>query len=65
MEKKTIPQSTPKILSKNELLTSFLESKKIFYITLGVATFIFLPFIIRKTSQIVDALKEFSSTIKN
>jgi hypothetical protein len=65
MEKKTIPQSTPKILSKNELLTSFLESKKILYITLGVATFIFLPFIIRKTSQIVDAIKEFSSTIKN
>ncbi len=65
MEKKTIPQSTPKILSKNEILTSFLESKKILYITLGVATFIFLPFIIRKTSQIVDAFKEFSSTIKN
>lgn len=65
MEKKTIPQSTPKILSKNELLTSFLESKKILYITLGVATFIFLPFIIRKTSQIVESIKEFSSTIKN
>ena len=64
MEKKTIPQSTPKILSKNEILTSFLESKKILYITLGVATFIFLPFIIRKTSQIIDAFKEFSSTIK-
>jgi hypothetical protein len=65
MEKKTIPQSTPKILSKNEILTSFLESKKILYITLGVATFIFLPFIIRKTSQIVESIKEFSSTIKN
>lgn len=65
MEKKTIPQASPKIMSKNELLTSFLESKKILYITLGVATFIFLPFIIRKTSQIVESIKEFSSTIKN
>jgi hypothetical protein len=65
MEKRTIPQTSPKIMSKNELLTSFLESKKVLYITLGVATFIFLPFIIRKTSQIIDALKEFSTTLKN
>lgn len=61
--KNTIPQ--PKIMTKNELLTSFLESKKTLYISLAVATFIFLPFILRKTSQIIDAFKEFSSTIKN
>ena len=65
MEKRTVPQTSPKIMSKNELLTSFLESKKVLYITLGVATFIFLPFIIRKTSQIIDAFKEFSTTLKN
>jgi hypothetical protein len=52
-------------MNKNELFTSFLESKKILYISLGVATFIFLPFIIRKTSQIIDAFKEFSTTLKN
>ena len=63
MESKTIPQ--PKIMTKNELLTSFLESKKILYVTIGIATFIFLPFIIKKTSQIVESIKEFSSTIKN
>lgn len=55
----------PKIMTKNELLTSFLESKKILYVTIGIATFIFLPFIIKKTSQIVESIKEFSSTIKN
>ena len=59
-----MPQTTPKIMSKNELLTSFLESKKLLYITLGVATFMFLPFIIRKTSQIIDAFKEFSTSLK-
>lgn len=65
MEKRTIPQTSPKIISKNELLTTFLESKKVLYVTLGIATFIFLPFIIRKTSQIIDAFKEFSTTLKN
>jgi len=64
MEKKTIPQASPKLMSKNELLTSFLESKKTLYISLGVASFIFLPFILRKTSQIIDAFKEFLSAIK-
>ena len=59
-----MPQTTPKIMSKNEILTSFLESKKVLYITMGVATFIFLPFIIRKTSQIIESIKTFSNTLK-
>jgi hypothetical protein len=64
MEKKTVPPISPKIMTKNEILTSFLESKKILYVTIGVATFIFLPFIIRKTSQIVESIKDFTNTLK-